>query len=58
MSATDQPGQKLLPFPKLAETRAERIERLLSGEKRITTAARMFDEAAYREATRIAKGER
>ena len=36
--------------------RLERVEKLLSGERRLTTAARMFDEQAYREATVKAAG--
>lgn len=51
---TEQSGQ-VSPMRQLRlkfqETRQQRLERLLSGEKRITTAARKFDEAAYREAT-------
>ncbi len=46
----DQQRQRQLPFLKPTETRAERVERLLSGEKRITTAARLFD---YAKATAI-----
>ncbi len=37
--------------PTKEQARIARVERLLSGERRLTTAARMFDDAAFREAT-------
>lgn len=51
--------QRKLPFDELyasakEQRRAERLARILSHDKRITTAARLFDMA---EATAIAKGE-
>ncbi len=58
---SNHPRQRLIPFDeaytRARETRAERCQRLLSkAPKQLTTAARLFDEAAYREATAIARG--
>lgn len=50
--------QKQLPL-KLHETRAAKLQRLLSGElaKHVQVAAVYFDEAAYREATARAQAD-
>ncbi|MCH8840731.1 MAG: hypothetical protein IH831_08680 [Planctomycetes bacterium] len=47
--------QRQLPFePTKEQARRQRVEHLLIGDRRLTTAARMFDEKAYREATQAA----
>lgn len=43
--------QLRLPFTPRKETQAERCRRLLSGVPKLTTAARKFDDTAFREAT-------
>jgi len=47
--------QLRLLFGPPKESRLERIERIMGTIPKVRPAARMFDEAAYREATRIAK---
>ena len=46
--------QLRLPFTPQKERRLERIERLLGAVPKLKTAAKLFDEQAYREASAIA----